>query len=135
MNVPDPAVIAAIDRGNKVVFLDVSLGDDSVKSNLIGRIKLELFANDCPKTCENFRQFCTGEYSTSPTGAPIGYLNCTFHRVIKDFMIQGGEYVRVCLYPFSFCFQFFYDLHSNHLPPLHSEQLHKSRRNWKDLDL
>jgi peptidyl-prolyl isomerase H (cyclophilin H) len=47
----------------------------------------------CPKTCENFRQFCTGEYSTSPTSPPIGYFDSTFHRVLKDFMIQGGDFL------------------------------------------
>jgi|EP01083_Nonionella_stella_P082274 peptidyl-prolyl isomerase H (cyclophilin H) len=90
---PDPAVMAAIERGNKVVFFDIAMGEDPDKSSPLGRIKMELFYKDCPKTCENFRQFCTGEYSTSRTGAPVGYLNCTFHRVIKDFMIQGGDFV------------------------------------------
>ena len=61
----DSAVLAAIDSGNKVVFLDVDLGggdgNDSAEDGKaeegkpLGRIKLELFVNDCPKTCENFR--------------------------------------------------------------------------------
>jgi peptidyl-prolyl isomerase H (cyclophilin H) len=40
---------------NPVVFFDVSLGGASV-----GRIVMELFADVCPRTAENFRQFCTG---------------------------------------------------------------------------
>ena len=40
-----------------------------------------------------FRQFCTGEYRKD--GVPIGYKNCIFHRVIKDFMVQGGDFVNV----------------------------------------
>ena len=61
----DSAVLDAIDKGNKVVFLDVALGgggaDDPAEDGQaeegkpLERIKLELFVNDCPKTCENFR--------------------------------------------------------------------------------
>ena len=42
---------------NPIVFLDISIGGHPQ-----GRLKLELFANSVPKTAENFRQFCTGEY-------------------------------------------------------------------------
>ena len=57
---------------------------------------VELFADVCPRTAENFRQFCTGEYRRD--GVPMGYKNAGFHRVIKDFMIQGGDFVKVRLY-------------------------------------
>lgn len=43
-------------RGNPVVFFDVALAGVPV-----GRIKMELFADVCPRTAENFRQFCTGK--------------------------------------------------------------------------
>jgi len=71
---------------NPVVFFDVSIGGHAA-----GRIKIELFADVVPKTAENFRQFCTGEHQKN--GIPIGYKGCTFHRVIKDFMIQGGDFI------------------------------------------
>ncbi len=73
---------------NPVVFFDVSSGDFSA-----GRIKMELFADVCPKAAENFRQFCTGEYRSG--GTPMGFKGCPFHRVIKDFMIQGGDFIHV----------------------------------------
>lgn len=76
----------AVGRGNAVVFMDVSIGGRSA-----GRIKLELFKGTAPKTVENFRQFCTGEFRKQ--GQPVGYKGCTFHRVIKDFMLQGGDFL------------------------------------------
>lgn len=54
---------------------------------------MELFKDVCPKTCENFRQMCTGEFKTA-AGLPQGYKGCTFHRIIKDFMVQGGDYIK-----------------------------------------
>lgn len=71
---------------NPIVFFDVMVG-----SSEIGRMKMELYADVVPRTAENFRQFCTGEFRKD--GVPIGYKSSIFHRVIKDFMIQGGDFV------------------------------------------
>jgi peptidyl-prolyl isomerase H (cyclophilin H) len=76
----------ALNRGNPVVFFDVSIGGMAA-----GRIKIELFADICPKTAENFRQFCTGEHKKN--NIPVGYKGCPFHRVIKGFMIQCGDFL------------------------------------------
>lgn len=53
---------------------------------------LQLFADVVPKTAENFRQFCTGEYRK--TDVPLGYKGSPMHRVIKDFMLQGGDFLK-----------------------------------------
>lgn len=78
----DSLLAEAIQRGNPVVFFDISIAGVPQ-----GRIRLELFADICPKTAENFRQLCTGELRKS--SLPVGYKGCSFHRVIKQFMIQG----------------------------------------------
>jgi peptidyl-prolyl isomerase H (cyclophilin H) len=69
-----------------VVFFDITIGGHNV-----GRLKMELFSDITPKTAENFRQLCTGELIKN--GKPVGYKGCGFHRIIKGFMIQGGDFV------------------------------------------
>lgn len=85
-------------RGNVAVFFDVSIGGQPA-----GRIRMELYKAQVPRTVDNFRQLCTGE--TKRNNAPLGYKGVKFHRVIKEFMIQGGDLVkgdgtgRACIYP------------------------------------
>ena len=72
---------------NPIVFFDISIAGQDV-----GRVKIKLFADVVPETAENFRQLCTGEYKKN--GVPIGYKGAPFHRIIKDFMIQGGDFLK-----------------------------------------
>ncbi|TVY14967.1 Peptidyl-prolyl cis-trans isomerase H [Lachnellula arida] len=75
------------ESGNPLVFFDITLGGEP-----LGRVIFELFADTVPKTAENFRQFCTGE-TKNALGRPQGYKGSKFHRIIKDFMCQGGDFL------------------------------------------
>lgn len=62
---------------------------------LAGRMVFELFEKVAPKTCANIKALCTGERGIGVmTGMPLHYKNCPFHRIIKRFMIQGGDFSR-----------------------------------------
>ena len=71
------------------VFFDVTIGGRPA-----GRIVFELYNDIVPKTAENFRCLCTGEKGTGRSGKPLCYRGCTFHRVIPEFMLQGGDFTR-----------------------------------------
>jgi len=64
------------------VFFDIAAGD-----NYIGRVVFKLYDDVVPKTARNFRELATGEHG-------FGYEGSVFHRVIPQFMLQGGDFMR-----------------------------------------
>lgn len=70
-----------------LVFFDISIA-----SQPIGKVIFELYSDIVPKTAENFRSLCTGEKRVGQLGRRLHFKGSKFHRVIKNFMIQGGDF-------------------------------------------
>ena len=62
------------------VFFDINIGGSNA-----GRIVFKLYDDVVPKTADNFRKLATMELG-------FGYKGCPFHRIINDFMAQGGDF-------------------------------------------
>merc|ERR1711920_606087 len=72
---------------NPKVFFDMTIGGQAA-----GRITMELRSDVAPKTAENFRALCTGEKGIGKSGKPLHGEGSAFHRVIPQFMCQGGDF-------------------------------------------
>lgn len=76
-------------KRNPRVFLDLQIGNKSV-----GRVVIELFADLAPKTAENFRGLCTGEYGVGQeTQKPLSFVGCKVFKIIPGQYIQSGDFV------------------------------------------
>jgi len=78
---------------NAKVYFDISKDGSAV-----GRISFELFSKDVPKTAENFRQLTCGlKEDLAGSKFKAGekpFKDCVFHRIIPNFMIQGGDFTK-----------------------------------------
>ncbi|GIL91074.1 hypothetical protein Vretimale_9509 [Volvox reticuliferus] len=72
---------------NPRVWFDIQIGSEAA-----GRVVMELFADIVPRTVENFRALCTGEKGVGKSGKRLHYKGCVFHRIIPEFMCQGGDF-------------------------------------------
>jgi len=73
-----------------IVYFDLTMGGEP-----IGRIEIGLFGKTVPKTVKNFVELAT-RHNTQPSadGKLVGYKGSIFHRVINDFMLQGGDFTK-----------------------------------------
>eukprot|EP00347_Sterkiella_histriomuscorum_P016903 403351409 len=74
------------DQSNPQTYFDIEIGEEGQENHKKGRVVFELFKNKTPKTAENFRCLCTGEKEQN-----LHYKGNVFHRIIKGFMMQGGD--------------------------------------------
>jgi peptidyl-prolyl isomerase D len=88
-----PVSVSMPAGGPHFCFLDLAIGDRPLE-----RIVIELFTDKVPLTCNNFSVLCMGDKAvegakTIPgTDTVMSYKGSTFHRVIPDFMVQGGDF-------------------------------------------
>jgi cyclophilin family peptidyl-prolyl cis-trans isomerase len=73
----------------KKVFFEIDIDGEPA-----GKIVMGLYGNHVPKTVENFRALCCGDFGKSQSGFDLHFKDSCFHRIIPGFMCQGGDFTR-----------------------------------------
>ncbi|KAI9513376.1 peptidyl-prolyl cis-trans isomerase Cpr7 [Russula earlei] len=81
------APAATSESQRPITYFDISIAGQPAR-----RVVFQLYSDLVPKTAENFRALCTGEKGIGKSGKPLWFKDSGFHRVIKRFMIQGGDF-------------------------------------------
>jgi cyclophilin family peptidyl-prolyl cis-trans isomerase len=79
-------------RPPDVTITERTYMDFSIDGEPAGRVEYGLYGNYVPRTAQNFKQLCTGEAGEGASGKPLFYKGCKIHRIIPDFMFQGGDF-------------------------------------------
>eukprot|EP00629_Pelagomonadales_sp_RCC1024_P012530 CAMPEP_0119272880 /NCGR_PEP_ID=MMETSP1329-20130426/9127_1 /TAXON_ID=114041 /ORGANISM="Genus nov. species nov., Strain RCC1024" /LENGTH=186 /DNA_ID=CAMNT_0007272991 /DNA_START=57 /DNA_END=614 /DNA_ORIENTATION=+ len=86
------ALLASFIAGDLETVTNRVYFDVEIEGAPAGRIVMGLFGETVPKTAENFRALATCENGMGKSGKELCYKNSIFHRVIPQFMLQGGDF-------------------------------------------
>lgn len=83
------AAADTLDTVTQKVFFDIHKNGQPA-----GRLVFGLFGNTVPKTAANFATLADGSAGIGLSGKPLAYKGSKFHRIIRDFMAQGGDFTK-----------------------------------------
>mmetsp|Transcript_8964 Transcript_8964/g.13386 ORF Transcript_8964/g.13386 Transcript_8964/m.13386 type:complete len:194 (-) Transcript_8964:31-612(-) len=86
--------LVSLALASKPEITNVVYFDLAIQNKDVGRVIFGLYGKDAPKTVQNFRGLCTGEYGKNAERIPLHYSGSHFHRIIPGFVVQGGDFIK-----------------------------------------